>query len=98
MTRVIRFQVYYSGPPEAPRWSQVDDFVAKLAEALQLPPVRQWARSMERTGKSLKCNGFQMEAETLDAKGSLIVSIPDFVKQQDERRAAYDEKVRREFK
>ena len=96
--RVIRFQVYYSGPPEAPRWSQVDDFVAKLADAFQLPPVTQWAKSRERTGKSLKCTGFQMEAEILDGKGSLIVSIPDFDKTQNERRAAYEEKVRREFK
>jgi hypothetical protein len=96
--RVIRFQVYYSGPPIAPQWSQVDDFVAKVAEALQLPPATQWVRSTERTGKSLKCNGFQMEAEILNAKGSLIVSIPDFDKKRNERRAAYDEKLRREFK
>lgn len=96
--RLIRFQVYYSVPPEAPRWSNLDDFIARVAEAFQLPPVTQWAKSRERSGKSLKCDGFQIEAETLDTRGSLIVSIPDFDKKRQERQAAFDEKVRRAFK
>jgi hypothetical protein len=96
--RVIRFQVYYAGPPAGAQWSRLDDFVAKVADAFQLPPVTQWPRSRERTGKSLKCSGFQMEAETIDAKGSLIVSYPDFDKTRNERRAAYDEDQRRSFR
>lgn len=54
--RVTMFHVAYAGP----EWNTVDQFVAKLSEALHLP-LSSWDPGNE-SSKSLKCNGFEVNA------------------------------------
>lgn len=96
--RVERFYVQYKGLPDGPRWSEVDDFIAKLAETLKVPSARDWAVYQGiSTRKNIKCNGFEMMASISDS-GSLMVWTQDPYQKRQERRRIYEERVRREFK
>ena len=93
-----RFDLQYAGPPIGPRWLKVDDFIARLADAFKLPAAGDWTPDPKNNSqKSLKCNGFEIQAASYDA-GSLVVSTLDLARKQKERQAAYEEKKRREFK
>ena len=100
--RVTDMRVVYAGSssyPRGPAWSNVDDFIAKLSEAFALPGAKDWLQLSEST-KTLKCNGFDLEASTRGATGSIAlrdnaVAYQDIVRQ---RAAADEEKMRREFK
>ena len=95
---VARFYVQYKGLPDGPRWGEVDDFIAKLDEALKIPAARDWATYQGiTTRKNIKCNGFEMMASVSES-GSLMVWIQDPYQKRQERRKAYEEKMRREFK
>jgi hypothetical protein len=98
--RVDQYEVDYEPPPGAPAWRRVDDWITKLADAFKLPPAADWAADQNLTSqKSLKCDGFQMRASNMNFRGSLLVSTLDSpLKKQQERRAAYEEKLRQEFK
>lgn len=98
--QVIQYEVEYQSPPDGPTWRRVDDWVAKLSDSFGLPPVTDWAVDQNiPSRKSLKCDGFQLQASNVNLRGSLRVSTFDPpYKRQQERRAAFEEKMRREFK
>ena len=98
--RLAQYEVEYLYSPVGPTWPRVDDFIVKIAEAFQLPPAGTWAVDQNITAwKTLKCDGFQLQASNLNGNGSLTVSTTDQpFKTQQNRRAAFEEKARREFK
>ena len=98
--RVNQYEVEYESPPGGPAWRRVDDWVTKLVDAFGLPAVTDWTVDQDiPSRKSLKCDGFQLQASNLNFRGNLTVSTldPPYKKQQ-ERQAAFEEKMRREFK
>lgn len=98
--RVTQYEVEYHSAPIGPTWHRVDDFIAKVADSFGLPAATDWVGNQDNSSqKNLKCNGFQLQASNMNFRGSLIVSTLDPPsKMQRERRAAFEEKVRREFK
>lgn len=97
--RVREYDVQYASPPSAPSWKNVDEWITKLADTFKLPPATDWAPEPNLTSqKSLKCDGFQLKAANVNLRGQLSVSILDSpLKAQQERRAAYEERLRKEF-
>lgn len=98
--RVDQYEVEYESPPDGPTWRRVDDWVTKLVDAFALPAATDWTVDQNISSrKSLKCDGFQLQASNMNLRGNLTVSTldPPYKKQQ-ERRAAFEEKIRREFK
>jgi hypothetical protein len=98
--RIVMYNVEYSSPPDGPTWHRVDDFIARMAEAFDLPPAKDWIVDQNlRDRKTLKCDGFQLEASNSNYRGSLTVSTIDHpYKTKQLRREAFEEKIRREFK
>jgi hypothetical protein len=98
--RLGEYQVQYRPPPFGPKWRQPDDFIAKLAEAYELPRPASWTTDQNvNAWKTLKCDGFQVRASTMNFQGALTVAAgeaPWTTKQQ--RQAAFEENIRREFK
>ena len=98
--RLHQYEVEYEPPPGAPVWRKVDDWVGKLADTFGLPAATDWVLDTNISSrKSLKCEGFQMQASNMNFRGNLVVSTLDTpLQKQRERRAAYEDKLRREFK
>lgn len=98
--RVVKYQVEYASPPNAPSWRNVSDFINKLADSFKLPPAINWDEDQNTPyQRKLRCDGFQLEASNLNLRGTLTVSTPESAsKKQQERRAAFEENLRREFK
>lgn len=98
--RIVEYHVDYQELPGGPIWHRVDDFIAKVADSFKLPPVTNWDRDQNLSSrKTLKCDGFQVQASAGYSAGRLTVSTPDLPhKKQQERLEAYEEKLRREFK
>jgi hypothetical protein len=97
---VGEYRVQYIPPPSGPKWQRVDDFVTRVAEAYNLPSAASWAADSNiNYEKTLKCDGFQVKASTLMYQGILTVSKTEAPwRIQLERRAAFEENIRREFK
>lgn len=92
--QLVEYHVQYSRPP----WPKLDDFVDKVAEALNLPPAQNWASDAPYR-KTLDCNGFRIQASTADGRGALKVRTGDDPSQiQRQRRAAAEAQARREFR
>lgn len=98
--RIVSYKVEYHSAPGGPIWHRVNDFIAKMAEAFHLPPATNWTEDQNVMYlKTLKCDGFKLEASIMNSRGSLTVSSFDIPrKAQQQRREAFEEKIRREFK
>lgn len=98
--RVAQYEVYYQGPPNGPTWRNIDDFIARIADAFQLPAAKDWtALAYNPLTKELKCDGFQLWASNATLNGRLMVATVDApFKIQKERAAAFEEKARRAFR
>jgi hypothetical protein len=98
--RVGQFEVQYLPPPLGPKWQRPDDFVSKIAEAYKLPPAANWTTDPNvASWKTLKCEGFQLKASTLNYQGVLSVAVTETPwTTQRQREAEFEESVRREFK
>ncbi|MEK6333937.1 MAG: hypothetical protein AABM67_03250 [Acidobacteriota bacterium] len=98
--RLNQYEVEYESPPGGPVWRRVDDWITKLSDSFKLPPASTWAADQNLSDrKSLTCDGFQVRASNMNFRGNLSVSTLDTpLQKQMERRAAYEEKLRREFK
>jgi hypothetical protein len=98
--RVGEYQVQYMPPPSGPKWPRPDDFIAKLAATYELPPPANWTTDPNISAvKTLKCDGFQLKASTMNFQGVLTVAVAESPwTTQQERRTAYEENIRREFK
>jgi hypothetical protein len=98
--RVGEYQVQYTPPPYGPKWPRADAFIAKLAEAYELPPPANWTTDPNLTAlKTIKCDGFELKVSTLNFQGVLTVGFTETPwTTQQQRRAAFEEKIRRGFK
>ena len=96
--RLAEYSVVYEPPPNGPAWPRVDDWVNKIAASFNLPELGSW--STEQQGdRTLKCRDFQVRASNLNLVGNLKIATFDLpYKEQQARRAAFDEKLRRDFK
>src|SRR5262249_49010213 len=93
--RVVSIVVSYPGPP----WNYVDDMVSKVAIAFNLPGVNSWIHHAPMS-KSLKCEGFEIIVTACGGGTccSMIgLRVPMIDEQVQQRRAADEEKARREF-
>ena len=89
--RVTEFSVTYVGTT----WRNVDEWITKLSESLNLPPARKWVVGPNETpNKVLKCNGIEVEAAIQGGGGSITVRGTE----REHRRNPGEEKKRREFK
>jgi hypothetical protein len=91
--QVTSFGVYYAGP----EWSNVDQFVNRLAESLNLPGAYFWEPSTFDSMKTLKCNGFEINV-LIGAPNSVRVRNPVAEQIVKARRAEAKERARQEFK
>ena len=95
--RLAEYSVVYAAPPSGPAWPRVDDWVNKIAGSFNLPELESW--STEQGDRTLKCRDFQVRASNQNLVGNLKISTFDLpYKEQQARRAAFDEKLRRDFK
>jgi hypothetical protein len=98
--RLAQYSVEYSSPPDGPAWRRLDDWITKVAESFDLPAVSNWTVEPNYGGnRLLRCNGFQVRASNLNMRGNLQVATFELpYKEQESRREAFEEKLRRDFK
>jgi len=93
--RVVDFSAAYYGAS----WTNVNEWIAKLAEAYHLPGAPEWATGPDETpNKVLKCNGFEVEAAIEGGGGSIRVRERAYIREIQDRANVEAEKRRREFK
>ena len=93
--KVMDLGIQYVGPP----WGTIDEWIAKLSEAFQLPGAQSWkAGPNEAPNRVLKCNGIEIEAVIQGGGGSVRLRNTDLFKEIEERAKAAEEKKRRDFK
>src|SRR5262249_30231648 len=93
--RVVDFSAAYYGAS----WTNLNEWITKLAEAYHLPGPPQWAPGPDETpNKVLKCNGFEVEAAIEGGGGSFRVRETAYIREIQDRANAEAEKRRREFK
>ena len=92
--RVTSFHIAYAGP----EWNTVDQFVARLSDALQLPNSA-WEPGDE-SRQSLKCDGFVVEAYAFRGSAESWVRVQDTsaYRMVEDRRKAAKEKERQAFR
>lgn len=92
--RVSGFHIGYAGP----QWNSIDEFVAKLADALRLPTAL-W-EPPKVFDQSLKCDGFVVDAHVATDTSQHWVRVQDTSVSGVvlERREAAKEKARQAFK
>jgi hypothetical protein len=93
--RVTDISVSYASPPR----DRVDDFVAKVAESLNLPGVKEW-EEVGGSAKKLKCQDFEVHVFADDINPNSSVTLSDLTAERKiaERKKAVIEKARNEFK
>lgn len=97
--RVVGYAIEYEGFPTGPRWNTLDEWIAKLSETLHLPGTGEWIqKSFQQYSKTLNCEGYQIFADNLNARGTIDVHEGDIDQKRAAREKAYQEKKRREFK
>jgi hypothetical protein len=91
--RVIDLSVQYLGP----EWKNVDEWIAKLSEALGLPRVNNWQPGPSETpNKVLRCSGVEIEAAAEGGGGSITIRSTE--NHNDSQDRAREEKKKRDFK
>lgn len=93
--RLLSFQVRY-GEPE---WRSREQFVARVAEVLNLPGVGAWRES--NNALALACDGFEISAQSFGPRDTGIGmkdTTVDFSKVVQDRAEVPKEKARRAFK
>jgi len=92
---VASFQVSYVGP----EWNNVDQFIAKVADAFHLPTGSPWG-SVSEFQKALKCDGFVISAFVTNNSNNPRVMVGDVstAKIVHDRREAAKERERQAFK
>jgi hypothetical protein len=93
--RVTDINVLYVGPT----WRTIDEWVAKLSEAYNLPGMQEWVIGPNETpNRMLKCAGIEIEAAIQGGGGSIRVRNTETLKGAQERAIADEERRRRTFK
>jgi hypothetical protein len=93
--RLSSFSVQYEGP----EWNNVDEFISKLAEFLNLPSANNWKPSNIETVKTLNCAGFEVRV-SLGSQGSTSLQVRNPTAEQivKDRQKEVKERARKEFK
>jgi len=93
--RLVDFSIQYGGPT----WRNIDEWVGKLSETLNLPASQAWmAGPSETPNKVLKCDGIEIEAATQGGGAWIAVRNTAYLKGMEEQTNSAEEKKRREFK
>jgi hypothetical protein len=80
-------------------WRTIDEWVAKLSEAFNLPGAQEWVVGPnENPNKVLKCGSVEIEAAIQGGGGSIRVRNMEYLKEMQERARAEEERRRRAFK
>ena len=98
--RMSQYEVQYVPPPFGPKWQRTDDFVSRVADAYQLPPAGNWTTDPNiYVWKTLRCDGFQVKASTMNLQGVLTVATAEtpWMTQQ-HRQAEFEDNIRRQFR
>ncbi len=90
--RLSELWVGYDGP----NWRTVDDFIAKLTEALSIPTTEVW--EADAGGKRLTCQGFKMWVAAGERGASIRLKSLEADQIVRNREEAAKEKARKEFK
>jgi hypothetical protein len=96
--RIVGLYVAYEGPPNGPRWTNVDDLAEKFVESFKLPSTANWLLDRSDIRRGLQCHGFQVFALISGDRATLMLVEPEWMQTQKTRLAAYEEQKRREFK
>jgi hypothetical protein len=96
--RIVGLYVNYEGPPNGPRWTNVDDLAEKFVESFKLPSTANWLLDRSEARRGLQCHGFQVFTLISGDRATLMLIEPEWVQTQKTRLAAYEEQKRREFK
>ena len=89
--RVVDFGVSYVGPT----WVNIDEWVAKLAEAFKLPAARDWLQGpSENPNKVLKCSGVEIEASIQGGGASLRIQNMEAAKGHAEHTSSAEDNKR----
>lgn len=97
--RLASYYVQYTGPPDGPAWNNLDEWIAKLSETLNLPVPGDWPRQPGNGySRALTCDGFKIWAGNQNQRGMVGVSEENVDRKVRARDLAYQEKKRREFK
>ena len=94
--RLLSFNVRYNGP----EWRSSEQFVARVAEVLNLPGVGAWKARINNT-LAVGCDGFEISVQTFGGSDSYIGikdTTIDFGKVVQDRVEVPKEKARRSFK
>jgi hypothetical protein len=93
--RAVDFNVEYTGAT----WTAVDEWIAKLSEAFQLPGAREWVVGPdEAPNKILKCNGILIVAAIQGGGSSIRVQNTTYLREVVERAREIEEMKRQQVK
>lgn len=95
---VTLFSVRYINYPAGPRWPEIDELIVKVAETFGLPGLNLWKSDTSPNLKILRCNGFEVVVGYMNEATSIQVRNFDYREKVEERKAADEERKRREFK
>jgi hypothetical protein len=95
--RLVGMRLTYRRFPDGPQWPASGDFVARLVESYHLPASQSWVIDNDQS-RHVQCNGFLIRAGILGGTGYFALEDNSYQKVQKERRNAYEETIRRDFK
>lgn len=95
--RLVQWWVNYVDSNKGPYWPNVDDWVAKVSEAFNLPAPKEWATENMGT-KRLKCDPYEIQVSLNGGRPAILVFDSSYVSEVQARVKAAQEKKRREFK
>lgn len=93
--RAVEISVEYHGAT----WSNVDEWIAKLAEAFKLPSAASWSVGpSENPNKVLSCSGIMIEGAIQGGGSTIRIWNTSYLREIDERARAAEERRRQEVK
>jgi hypothetical protein len=95
--KVVRLWVGYEGPP----WNDVNEMITRVSDVLGLPGASAWEVSNRKEDKVLKCAGFEVRVTAYGGGtccSNIELEVPGFWREVQKRKAAEEERARREFR
>ena len=95
--KLADFRIQYKEPGSAGgvAWQGVANFIARIAEVLQVPSFQAWTRG-SMGALVLKCEGFELQVPNTNVLR--IVAMPFWVDDMDARQKAENDEKRRTFR
>jgi hypothetical protein len=95
--RIVGLDVYYESFPRGARWRSADDLIQRFSDSLRLPGPKEWIPEPGNSRKRLRCDGFEIVVSSGE-RAVISFSQRSWVNTQQERRDAFEEQRRRDFK